>query len=307
MPQIIDYPVADMTITVESGMVVSDLCAVLAENNQHLPVDVPNPGETTIGDAVARDVSGSRRFGYGTFRDYVIGIEAVDGQDRRFKSGGRVVKNVAGYDLCKLLIGSHGTLADITQLTFKVLPRPASSGGVRFHFDDFSDVDAVLERATTSATRPRAVDVMSDGEGCDLIFVFDGLSQEVTWQQRQIAEEVDATPKTMTSEDVEAHLAKASALHVPAEARFIAGLNPSKTMRFLQQVGSRNVIGHAGNGIVVGETGSVHAVRSMAEGLGGWCRENSGSGLSLVDPAGLGKKVKQAFDPSGKLNSHIKV
>ena len=84
--RVIDYPAADMTITVESGLTVAELQSTLAEHHQHLPIDIPNPETTTIGDAVAWNLSGSRRFGYGTFRDYVIGIEAIDGRSRQFKS-----------------------------------------------------------------------------------------------------------------------------------------------------------------------------------------------------------------------------
>ena len=78
----------------------------------------------TLGGVVACSASGPRRFGFGTMRDYVIGIHAVDGRGMAFKGGGRVVKNVAGYDFCKLLTGSLGTLGVITQVTLKIRPLP---------------------------------------------------------------------------------------------------------------------------------------------------------------------------------------
>ena len=108
--RIVDYTPRDMTIVVEAGVRMADLAATLAAEGQHLPIDVPRAGEATIGGVVATNWSGPRRYGHGTIRDYVIGIHAVDGRGTPFKGGGRVVKNVAGYDFCKLLTGSLGTL-----------------------------------------------------------------------------------------------------------------------------------------------------------------------------------------------------
>ena len=105
----IDYPARDMTITVEAGMTMRRLCA-----NRWPPrtsgcrSTCRKPTRATLGGVVATNWSGPRRYGYGTMRDYVIGISAVDGRGMPFKGGGRVVKNVAGYDFCKLLTGSLG-------------------------------------------------------------------------------------------------------------------------------------------------------------------------------------------------------
>ena len=102
---VIDYPARDMTITVGTGMSAGQLCGILRHENQQLPIDTAD-GEITIRELVDFDISGPRQFGYGTLRDYVIGIEASDGSGRVFHAGGRVVKNEAGYDLCRLLIGN---------------------------------------------------------------------------------------------------------------------------------------------------------------------------------------------------------
>ena len=106
---VVDYPARDMTITVEAGITMRELAAELAAQGQRLPIDAP-AGWTmaTLGGVVATATSGPRRYGQGTIRDYVIGISAVDGRGVPFKAGGRVVKNVAGYDFCKLLTGSRG-------------------------------------------------------------------------------------------------------------------------------------------------------------------------------------------------------
>ena len=99
----------------------------LASEGLMLPLDVPQQEAATLGGVIATNTNGPRRFGLGTVRDYVIGIEAVNGKGQLFHGGGRVVKNVAGYDFCKLLTGSMGTLGVITQATVKLKPIPESA------------------------------------------------------------------------------------------------------------------------------------------------------------------------------------
>src|SRR5437588_5750684 len=113
-----------MTVTAQSGITLARLGNVLATENLRLAIDVPNGARATLGGALAVNVSGPRRYGLGTLRDYVIGISAVNDEGQEVKAGGRVVKNVAGYDLCKLYVGSLGTLGIITQVTLKLKPRP---------------------------------------------------------------------------------------------------------------------------------------------------------------------------------------
>ena len=110
----IDYPARDMTITVQAGITLGRLQDLLAAENQRLPIDVPRADRATLGGGLAVNVSGPRRFGCGTLRDYVIGISIVNDEGQEIKAGGRVVKNVAGYDLCKLHVGALGTLGVIT-------------------------------------------------------------------------------------------------------------------------------------------------------------------------------------------------
>jgi glycolate oxidase FAD binding subunit len=310
LSSIVAYPAADMTITVQSGVTVAAIQTTLAEHNQHLPIDVAEADKTFIGDAVAWNLNGSRRFGCGTFRDYVIGVSAIDGQGRLFKSGGQVVKNVAGYDLCKLLTGSHGTLGVMTQLTFKVLPRPVATGGVRLLFESPADAEPVLEKLTVSGTRPTAIDLLTAEGRTSLVIVFNGTEAEVVWQQEELRKELGSGHfSTMTSQDVADHLRFTSAVHQPGARRFIAGLRPSVETRFVQQANCPIVVAHAGNGIVVGDSGSLRAVQSMAEGLGGWCRANAIDSQPFVagTMSDTMRKVKQAFDPSGILNAHIEL
>ncbi len=122
--QVIDYPHDDLTITVQAGITLAELQHTLAAQRQTLPIDVLLPHQATVGGSVAANSNGPRRTGWGTWRDYVLGLSFVNDRGEEVKAGGRVVKNVAGYDLCKLMTGSFGTLGVITQVTLKVRPRP---------------------------------------------------------------------------------------------------------------------------------------------------------------------------------------
>jgi glycolate oxidase FAD binding subunit len=157
MNSVVDYPARDMTVTVQAGMAASELATVLAEEKQQLPIDEFDPS-ISVGALVAGDIAGPRQFGYGTLRDYVIGIEAVDGQGRVFHAGGRVVKNVAGYDLCRLMVGSRGSLGILTQVTFKLKPLPEYSMLQCFRFADTADFKDSLDRLNVSAASPVLLD-----------------------------------------------------------------------------------------------------------------------------------------------------
>ena len=119
LDQVVDYPARDMTITVQAGIPLAFLHRLLASERQRLPVDVPFPERATLGGALAVNASGPRRFGFGTFRDYVLGLSAVNDLGEETRSGGRVVKNVAGYDVHKLHLGALGTLGIISQVTVR--------------------------------------------------------------------------------------------------------------------------------------------------------------------------------------------
>ncbi len=158
--RIVDYTPRDMTILVEAGVRMADLAATLATEGQQLPIDVPRASEATIGGTVATNWCGPRRYGHGTIRDYVIGINAVDGRGVAFKGGGRVVKNVAGYDFCKLLTGSLGTLGVITQLALKVKPQPECVATVVADCADLSVAEAALDRLAMLEAPPAAIDLL---------------------------------------------------------------------------------------------------------------------------------------------------
>src|SRR5712692_3435731 len=122
--RIVAYEPDDMTVVSEAGITVSELNAATAPARQRLPVDPCNPGLTTLGSLIGASHSGPLRLSEGTSRDLLIGIRFVGPGGRQIHGGGRVVKNVAGYDLMKVMGGSFGTLGIITEVTFKVRPLP---------------------------------------------------------------------------------------------------------------------------------------------------------------------------------------
>jgi glycolate oxidase FAD binding subunit len=125
--RLLAHEAGDMTVTVEAGTTLAALNEALAHAGQWLPIDPPREEETTVGGLIAADRNGPLRLACGKVRDYLIGIRVVTAGGAILRGGGRVVKNVAGYDLPKLFVGSFGTLGAIVEATFKVRPRPAAS------------------------------------------------------------------------------------------------------------------------------------------------------------------------------------
>ncbi|MCX6016448.1 MAG: FAD-binding protein [Chloroflexales bacterium] len=119
-----DYTPSDLTITVGAGMVLGEIQDILAVNRQWLPWDAPQHRDATIGGLLASGLSGPLRHGAGSPRDWLLGMHFVTGDGRIIKSGGKVVKNVAGYDMHKLHIGALGTLGIIAEVSFKLAPLP---------------------------------------------------------------------------------------------------------------------------------------------------------------------------------------
>jgi glycolate oxidase FAD binding subunit len=202
LSQVLDYPARDMTITVQAGITMAQLQSLLATENQRLPIDVPNAEQATLGGVLATNVSGPRRLGFGTLRDYVIGISTINDQGQEVKAGGRVVKNVAGYDLCKLHIGALGTLGIINQVTLKLRPLPECASLVTFGCETAA-LDRVLDHLHATRTRPVCLDLLNQAavralrlnlpEAAWVIVVgFEDNSDAVNWQVRQLLQELAA-------------------------------------------------------------------------------------------------------------------
>jgi glycolate oxidase FAD binding subunit len=131
LDRVLDYVPSDLTITVEAGITLAAVQALLAPHQQWLPWDPPE-ADATVGGLLASGACGPLRLGYGGPRDWLLGMRVALGDGRLVKSGGKVVKNVAGYDSHKLHIGALGTLGVICEVTFKLAPLPERSGTLRF-------------------------------------------------------------------------------------------------------------------------------------------------------------------------------
>jgi glycolate oxidase FAD binding subunit len=200
---VLDYPARDMTVTVQAGLTIAALQRLLAAENQRLPIDVPRPAQATIGGTLAANVSGPRRYGFGTLRDYVLGMSTVNDLGLETKAGGRVVKNVAGYDLPKLHVGALGTLGVITQVTLKLRPLPEATALLAIGSNG-PGLGPLLDRLHSTQTRPVSLDVLNGPSAKVLataglpmppaewvvIVGFEDNTTAVSWQIHQVMEEV---------------------------------------------------------------------------------------------------------------------
>jgi glycolate oxidase subunit GlcD len=166
MTRLLKHEPADLVAAAEAGMTLRNFQTQLAEAGQWLPIDPPDDGRATLGGVVATGLGGAHTLGFGLPRSFVIGMKVVLGDGRAIKAGGNVVKNVAGYDLCKLFTGSFGTLGLITELTFKLRPRPAESRTVVAAGTSASLISA--GRKIYEGLAPVALELISAGMAKDL-------------------------------------------------------------------------------------------------------------------------------------------
>jgi glycolate oxidase FAD binding subunit len=161
MTRVLQYEPADLTISVEAGMPWSELTALLARNQQMIPLDPPFGDRATVGGVVAANTSGPRRRLFGTARDVVIGMKFATLEGKLVQSGGMVVKNVAGLDMAKLMIGSFGTLAAIAVTNFKLAPAPAVSRTFILSHPTLQAAMAMRDRILQGVLQPAALDVVN--------------------------------------------------------------------------------------------------------------------------------------------------
>ncbi|MFM8289999.1 MAG: FAD-binding oxidoreductase [Planctomycetaceae bacterium] len=277
LERVVDYPARDMTITVEAGLTIEKLEQLLASEGQRLGLDCPAPARATIGGVLATNTSGPRRFGLGTARDLLLGLTAIDAGGAVFHAGGRVVKNVAGYDLCKLLVGSLGTLAVLTQVTLKLRPRPECSHLLWWPVASLPLASTLLARLSRSAARPVAIEWLNaraiaevrqstgaawpEGSGGALCLGVEGTQREVDWQVQTLRDELlSAGGASSRPVDVVEIVAEApgawtalTELQVPSdEALTLKATVPPSRLPSLFELATRRdcpVACHAGTGV----------------------------------------------------------
>jgi glycolate oxidase FAD binding subunit len=249
------------------------LASTLAKENQRLPIDLPEAHRASLGGVIATNTSGARRYGHGTVRDYVIGITAVDGRGDVFHGGGRVVKNVAGYDFCKLLTGSLGTLGVITQVTLRVKPIPECSRLVACAVHGWDSAERALQSLVTTQSTPVAIEFVAgdawnadpaigprdDSVGCAVLGL-EGTEPEVTWMAQAVCEELQSIgerPVVLSEHESSRLWMRLAQFPVEGNAALVvkASLKPSQMLQFIRTLRyidpGCSIQAHAGNGIVV--------------------------------------------------------
>jgi len=168
LTRLLEHEAPDLTCHVEAGITLTTLQAQLATKGQWIALDPPNAQQTTIGGILASNASGPKRLRYGTARDIVIGLHVVQASGEIARSGGRVVKNVAGYDLNKLYIGSLGTLGVIVEANFKLQPFPEKERTLILTFSNAADAMRTVIAILGSLLTPSAIELIDSGAASDM-------------------------------------------------------------------------------------------------------------------------------------------
>ncbi|MBZ8182160.1 FAD-binding oxidoreductase [Oscillatoria salina] len=305
--QVIERAVGDLTVTVEAGIKLADLQAMLQATNQFLPLDPAFPDSATIGGIISTADRGSWSQRYGGVRDLLLGLSFVRGDGKIAQAGGRVVKNVAGYDLMKLFTGSFGTLGIITQVTLRTYPLPEKSGTAVLTGAK-SAIQAASQTLVTSSLTPTGADLLSKsvvehlqlGKGMGLMVRFQSVAASVAEQLAAIsdlAKNLGLQVKLYhDADEVELWQKSALLIYQPASDRAITckiGVLPSTAVTVLDRQPGLGII-HVGSGLgklqLSGEDpiSEVEMTRSLIQ-------VNQGFLTILAAP----KTIKQQIDPWG--------
>ena len=323
---IVAHVPADLTVTVAAGTRVDDLRATLAQAGQFLPLDPPHGDTATIGGVVAANSTGFWRARYGGVRDQLIGTTTALADGTLARAGGRVVKNVAGYDVNKLLIGSLGTLGVIVECTFKILPLPKASAGLLASFAVGSAAFAAADAVARTPARAAALVVESTArDSWRWLVLAQGDPSAV---ERTLAIAADAAREQGgTSErhdDIELGLGPLRELPATTRGTVVRASLPIAAQNAFADVatrlaGFRHLVADAASGVVrvhvqsdeSSEIAAVDALRAAARVCGGSAHierrpeaiRDSVSAWGDGDLPGLFlmKRLKAAFDPNGVL------
>ncbi|BAZ43193.1 FAD linked oxidase domain protein [Chondrocystis sp. NIES-4102] len=330
--RLVEHAVGDLTVTVEAGMKLADLQAKLKLHQQFLPLDPTIPTEATLGGIVATGDAGSWRHRYGGVRDLLLGLSFVRADGAIATGGGRVVKNVAGYDLMKLFTGSYGTLGIITQLTFRTYPLIPTSETILLT-GKAESIAQLTQFIRNSGLTPISLDLLSTtvvkqiglGNTTGLIIGWQTIpasSQQQINQISAIAQQLDLTLTHYQGQaEIDLWQQCNTITTVPNSATAVTcklGIIPTAAVDFLQlKVVDQNaaVRIHAGSGI-----GQLHldSAAKQIMGIRSYCQANSGFLTILDAPISLKQQIdswgytgnalstmqtlKNQFDPHNLLN-----
>ena len=329
---LIEHAVGDLTVTVEAGMKFAEVQNILAAANQFIALDPAYPEDATIGGIIATADAGSWRQRYGGVRDMILGLTFIRADGEIAKAGGRVVKNVAGYDLMKLFTGSYGTLGIISQVTLRVYPLPKASATVVLTGDK-EGIATANKTLLASALTPTAIDLISPqlvtqlgiGEGMGLIVRFQSVAESIQQQSARLIEvgEHLGLHCLTYSDDGEANLWKKlpENLWLPTQSSAIIckiGVKPSEAVALLgDEIASSSAMGviHASSGLGIlrlEKPEMIPQIRNFCESKGGFLSilEAPATVKEKLDVWGykgnaldLMVKIKQQFDPKNLLNA----
>ncbi len=337
--RIVEHDHANLTVTVGSGVKLSDLQNVLEDKKQFLPVDPMFSSMCSVGGVISSNSNGPRRLRYGSVRDLVIGIKAVLPTGEKIKSGGKVVKNVAGYDMCKLFIGSFGTLGVITEVTFKLYPLPELEKTVLVSFDESveafelasSILDSVIFPSSLSVLNPSALGVLSKNLGIVfrensfyLAVRLEGFRESVEREISEIQKMSSPNIKILgSSEQRRFWMALSDFSHLSqSDFRFKATVPISATFEAFESFDeySASLVSYAGSGIIYGFLRTrdtdrlielIDQSNSYAASLGGYfvvesapikIKEKINVWGHLPGGVNIMQILKGKFDPKGIMN-----
>jgi len=248
--RVVDYAPEDMTVTVQSGLNLAVLQQQLAQRRQWLPIDPPHPERTSIGAILAANQSGPRRLGWGAVREHLIGIQVALADGRLIKAGGKVVKNVAGYDLAKLFVGSRGSLGVIVEATFKLRPLPEAEQFVQARCDTLDQATDLVQQVMASDLTPVVLDLHNlalpevvPSPALSVIVGLAGTHREVEHQLQQARQLGLNEPGDLRHEAVFWRAARWD------DTNRMSVL-PSALPRALRALGNTAFVARAGNGLV---------------------------------------------------------
>jgi glycolate oxidase FAD binding subunit len=318
----------DLVVTAPAGATLRDVNAALALERQWIPLDPPY-GDATIGGIVATNDSGPRRHRFGSPRDLIIGIEVALTNGRVAHSGGRVVKNVAGYDLARLFCGSHGSLGVITSVNFKLAPIAPASRTVMASFASAHDAAAAaLELSASAALTPSAVELVAPDPR--LLVRFESTAASAVQMASTAAALLAATSRETVILDGDAESSVWRAHYDMESARTgivalmsVLPVQVGPTLDDVERVAAEcgvawSVTGRAAIGVLrvraTADVGALHrcatALRAVVTSRQGHVRfaddrDTPGEQIDVWGPVGsaaaVGFAVKQRFDPTGVL------
>jgi glycolate oxidase FAD binding subunit len=309
------YEPGALTIVARAGTPLAQIEAVLASENQRLPFEPPQmaavlgrDGVSTIGGVVAANASGPRRFQAGACRDSLIGVRFVDGRGEIIKNGGRVMKNVTGYDLVKLMAGSHGTLGVLTEVAFKVLPDVAALTTVQIAVPDAAAAVAVMARALGTPFEVSGAAYTGDTVHLRL----DGFASSVAYRAGRLTDQLaDAGAVKHLDADASrplwAGIRDVRALADGQGDLWRINLRPSDAPAALAALEDCTFAMDWGGGLIWAQVPAGRDVRAALQGIGGHATLMRGTGHPALPPeaeavARLSAGIRAQFDPKGLFN-----